>query len=214
MRPFFTLLFQITLFFFALIGVAYIVIGIVSHAYIIENQNDLPVTQTALVLGAGLLSNGDLSTIFKDRIDTALSLYKNGNVKKILITGDDGTPFHNEVTPARNYLLEKGVASDNIFLDHAGFDTYSSMYRARDIFEVQSVTIITQSFHLPRAIFIARILGLEAYGTPADQNEYSYKNNLRELLANVRALYDLLRNRMPHYLGDPVPILENSTQPI
>ncbi|MDD5152503.1 MAG: ElyC/SanA/YdcF family protein [Candidatus Pacebacteria bacterium] len=93
-----------------------------------------------------------------------------------------------------------------IFLDHAGFDTYSSMYRARDVFLVSSIIVATQSFHLPRAIFIAHSLDIKAYGFSADSGSYSIKNYFRELFANVRAVFDLAFLRVPKYLGSTIPI--------
>lgn len=188
-----------------LTAIIFLSIRLQSNKYISTVQ-ELPRAQTALVLGAGLLTNGKLSPIFKDRIDAAITLYTSKKVETILVSGDDGTTTHNEVNPAREYLLKKGVLERDIFLDHAGFDTYSSMYRARVVFGVESAIIVTQSFHLPRSIFIARKLGIDAYGLPADQHPYSFKNNMREILANVKAFMDIFRNRIPKYLGEEIPI--------
>jgi vancomycin permeability regulator SanA len=113
---------------------------------------------------------------------------------------------HNEVNPARVYLISKGILDQDIFLDHAGFDTYSSMYRARDIFGVSSIIISTQSFHLPRAVFIARQLGIEAYGVRADIPNLRPHNYIREIFANEKAILDLVFHRVPKFLGDEVPI--------
>ncbi|MCF7843354.1 YdcF family protein [Candidatus Gracilibacteria bacterium] len=118
------------------------------------------------------------------------------------------------VNPARDYLLTQGVRDADIFLDHAGFDTYSSMYRAHEIFRVESAIIVTQSFHLPRSVFIARRLGINAYGTPADQNPYGFKNNIREVFANVKAYLDILYGRIPKYLGEEIPITGNGYESI
>jgi SanA protein len=111
------------------------------------------------------------------------------------------------VNPVRLYLTRKGVPEEDIFLDHAGFDTYSTMYRARDIFGVVSVLVVTQSFHLPRAVFIAQNLGLQADGVNADVGYIFKRNYARELLANVKAILDLSVSRQPKYLGDPIPIM-------
>lgn len=202
------------IFLVVLITVVFLIIKLESYRYIGTTYKSLPKTQTALVLGAGLLTNGRVSTIFKDRIDIAILLYKEKKVEKILVSGDDGTTTHNEVNPARDYLLAKGVQDSDIFLDHAGFDTYSSMYRARDVFRVESAIIVTQSFHLPRSVFIARKLGIEAYGLPADQHPYRFRNNIRESLANVKAFLDVMRNRTPKYLGEEIPITENGYESI
>ncbi len=201
----------ISLLFVALI---FVLIKIQSESYIKASYKELPHVQAAIVLGAGLLRSGNLSPIFKDRVDIALILYKEGKVDTILVTGDDGTPTHNEVNPAREYLLTRGVPTEAIFLDHAGFDTYSSMYRAEQIFLVDSAIIVTQSFHLPRSVFIARRLGITAYGIPADQHAYSFKNNIREVLADVKAVFNVMYFRTPKYLGEEIPITGSSDSSI
>jgi len=174
--------------------------------YLYQSVAAAPEAQAALIPGAAILINGGLSPIFRDRVDTAIEVYQAGKVQKILVSGDNSTLSHNEVNPVRNYLLGKGVPDEDIFLDHAGFDTYSSMYRARDIFGVSSVLITTQSFHLPRAVFIARKLGIVAYGVNADKGHMLFKNYVREALADEKALFDLMVDRQPKYLGEPIPI--------
>jgi SanA protein len=196
------------------VALTFSVIKIQSAPYIKASAQDLPQAHTAIVLGAAILYDGDLSQIFKDRADTAVSLFREKKVKTILVSGDDGTTTHNEVNPAREYLLSKGVPTDAIFLDHAGFDTYSSMYRARDIFLVDSAIITTQSFHLPRAVFIARRLGIKAYGLPADQHGYAFKNNIREVFADVKAIFNVIMHRRPKYLGEEIPITGDSSESI
>ncbi len=174
--------------------------------YIYNNVADAPNAEVALIPGAAVFSNGRLSSIFMDRVNMAIRLYEAGKVKKILVSGDNSTVSHNEVNPVRNYLLAKGIPDEDIFLDHAGFDTYSTMYRARDIFGVTSLVITTQSFHLPRAVFIARRLGMNASGLSADTGRVLFKNYIREMLANEKAVFDLLGQRIPKYLGEKIPI--------
>ena len=198
----------------ALILLTYLIIKLESFLFIDTKIENLPESQTAIVLGAGLLDAGVLSPIFRDRVDIAIELYKKNKVKTILVTGDDGTATHNEVNPARDYLLAHGVPSEAIFLDHAGFDTYSSMYRARDVFLVTSAIVVTQSFHLPRSVFIARSLGIHASGTQADQHPYRIRNNIRELFADVKAVYDVMYHRLPKYLGKEIPITGDSSKSI
>ena len=159
-----------------------------------------------LIPGAAVLKNGALSSIFKDRVNTAIELYQAKKVSKILVSGDNSTISHNEVNPVRNYLLEKGVPDEDIFLDHAGFDTYSTMYRARDIFQVSSIIISTQSFHLPRSVFIARMLGINAFGISADVGHILFKNYIREIFANEKAVLELIFHIKPKFLGDVIPI--------
>ena len=159
-----------------------------------------------IIPGAAILANGGLSPIFRDRVDMAIRLYQAKKIQKILASGDNSTVSHNEVNPVRNYLLKNGIPDQDIFLDHAGFDTYSTMYRARDVFGVTSTLIATQSFHLPRAIFIAHDLGLAAYGANADNGPSSFGNYIREVFAKEKAVLDLTLDRKPKYLGEPIPI--------
>lgn len=188
------------------ITVIFLIVEIASSRYIQDTREALPTMPTAIVFGASTLSDGTLSSIFKDRVDMALWLFREGKVQTILVTGDNGRKNYNEVTPAGEYLLAQGVPQEAIFLDYAGFDTYSSMYRARDIFLVKSAIIVTQSFHLPRGVFIARSLGIDAYGIPSDQHAYLFKNNIREVFANVKAVIDVVSNRIPKFLGKEIPI--------
>ncbi|MFA6520373.1 MAG: ElyC/SanA/YdcF family protein [Candidatus Paceibacterota bacterium] len=188
------------------IVVSNLVIYFGSKSHIYKNIDDVGEAQVALIPGAAILENGAISSIFKDRVNTAIELYRAKKVKKILVSGDNSTVAHNEVDPVRNYLLEKGIPDADIFLDHAGFDTYSTMYRARDIFQVESVIISTQSFHLPRSVFIARALGLEASGLSADEGHIRFKNYVREVFANEKAVLNLIFHSKPKYLGDVIPI--------
>ncbi len=174
------------------------------QGYMYTNVDDVPVAQVALVLGASVV-HGQPSPILEYRAAAAVELYRRGKVSKILVTGDNGALSHDEVTPVRKYLIDAGIPAGDIFLDHAGFDTYSSMYRARDVFQAQSLTIVTQDFHLPRALFIARHLGITAYGYTAKggDEEHDY---VREIPASNKALLDLFIRRVPKYLGDVIPL--------
>lgn len=191
---------------FLFIFVTNIVFNISSKSYIYKSVEDVSSAQVALIPGAAILKDGTLSSVFKDRVDKAIELYKTQKVSKILVSGDNSTVAHNEVNPVRNYLLGKEIPDSDIFLDHAGFDTYSSMYRARDIFQASSVIVVTQSFHLPRALFIARMLGLDAHGLSADKGNIRFKNYFREIFADEKAVFDLIIHRKPKYLGDIIPI--------
>lgn len=199
---------------FAFIVLVFLIIHFQSRSYIESAVENLPQADAAIVLGAGINSKGELSTIFKDRIEGGIALYQAGKVKTILVSGDDGQLEYNEVNPAREHLLVRGIPSEDIFLDHAGFDTYSSMYRARDIFLITSAIVVTQSFHLPRAVFLARNLDIEAHGLSTDQHSYRIQNNLRELLANVKAMMNVMFNRTPKYLGEEIPITGDSSSSI
>jgi SanA protein len=173
--------------------------------YVYTSVEHAPQAEAAIVLGASV-SGGEPSPILIARADTAIALYQAKKVSKILVTGDNGALDHDEVTPVRKYLIDAGVAAGDIFLDHAGFDTYSSMYRARDVFDVTSAIIVTQDFHLPRAVFIARALGLQAYGFPAREDRGNFYNYIREIPASIKAAWDLLMHRVPEYLGPQIPI--------
>ncbi len=197
-----------------LVAGVFVMVKYTTDQYIVRTIKEAPTVHTAIVLGAALAPNGALSMVFQDRVDTAIALYRAGKVSKILVTGDDGSRSHNEVNPARDYLLTQGVPSDVIFLDHAGFDTYSSMYRAEKVFLVDTAIIVTQEFHLPRAIFIARRLGMSAYGVVADKRKYYLSNSVRELFADVKAVFNLATHRVPKYLGDPIPITGSSSASI
>lgn len=186
-----------------------IVFHLGTKAYIYADATKAPNAQVALIPGAAILKGGKLSPIFIDRADSAITLYKAKKVSKILVSGDNSTVSHNEVDPVRLYLLSKDIPDQDIFLDHAGFDTYSTMYRARDIFGVSSVLITTQSFHLPRAVFIARALGIQAYGVNADVGHMLFRNYVREAFANEKAVFDLVFHTKPKYLGDTIPITDD-----
>lgn len=179
-----------------------------TRTFIFDSRaTNIPHAQVAVVLGASVTSTGVLSPVLQERVDTALALYRAGLVKKILVTGDNSSVVHNEVYPVGKYLLAVGVPQEDIFLDYAGFDTYSSMYRAHEIFGVQSMVVVSQRFHLPRAVFIARFLGIEAYGVDASGISESYVTNaVREIPATVKAVLDLLFARTPQYLGEKFPI--------
>jgi SanA protein len=173
--------------------------------YIYESSESVEPTEVAIVLGASV-ARGTPSPVLAARADEAVELYLKGKVHKILVTGDNGALSHDEVTPVRKYLLAAGIPPQDIFLDHAGFDTYSSMYRAQRIFGAQTATIVTQDFHMPRALFIARHFGIDAVGVVAEGGEYSWPAYAREIPASWKALLDVLLKRQPKYLGEPIPL--------
>jgi len=183
-------------------------IYIKSKPYIYNEISEAPnaKAEVAIIPGAAVLSNNDLSPILKDRVDTAIKLYELKKVSKIIVSGDNSTVGYNEVNPVRIYLLNKGVLDQDIFLDHAGFNTYSTMYRARDVFKVSSALVVTQSFHLPRSVFLARELGINAHGVNADAGHILFKNYARETFANVKVVLDLILKTKPKYLGAEIPI--------
>jgi len=180
----------------------------VTSDHIFAKADEVPQAYTVIVLGASVKANGNLSTILKDRVESALQLYRNGKVKRFLLSGDNGTKEYNEPEAMKDYLMERGVPETHIFLDYAGFDTYDSMYRASAVFQVKDAIVVTQNFHLPRAIYIARKLNLDYYGYVGDKHVYAHEssNKKRELLANVKAYLDLVFENEPTFLGDQIPI--------
>ncbi len=162
--------------------------------------------EAVLILGASVYADDKLSPILEERVKAALEIYQAGLVKKILVSGDNSTTEYNEVVPVRAYLLERGVPAEDIFLDYAGFDTYDSMYRASDLFFVQSAVIVTQRFHMYRALFIANARGIKVQGYVPNNNRVAAKNYLRESLARVKAVIDVWLNVPPVVLGEPIPI--------
>ncbi|MGY5847753.1 SanA/YdcF family protein [Salegentibacter sp. HM20] len=158
---------------------------------------EIPEATTAIVLGASVHSDGKLSPVLKDRVDSALELFRRGKVEYILVSGDHRSDDYNEVDAMGNYLLEKGVPEEAIILDHSGLDTYDTMYRAREVFQIESGIVVTQKFHLPRALFIAKNLGLKYNGLEAGSVNYRATNKIqrRELLANFKAVYEVIVQR-------------------
>ena len=190
----------------ALILVSLLFVTHKTTPYIFASATEAPTTTAALVLGASVYQNGKLSPVLAARANRAAELYIGGKVHKILVTGDNSEVSHNEVNPVGKYLMSLGIPKEDIFLDHAGFDTYSSMYRARDVFTISDMTIVSQPFHLGRAVYIARSLGIDAYGVEAGEGESFPYNSLREIPATVKALLDLTFKREPKFLGEQHPI--------
>lgn len=163
-----------------------------------------------LVLGCAVYGDNTLSPMLEDRVLTGLALYEDGAADRLLMSGDHGQKNYDEVNSMKQYCVDKGVEPDVIFLDHAGFSTYESMYRARDIFGIKKVVIVTQGYHLYRAVYIARTLGIEAYGVAADRQDYALatdvRNQLRESLARVKDFFTCIFEPEPTYLGEAIPI--------
>ena len=155
-----------------------------------------PQKDIAIVLGASVVK-GEPSPVLAARADVAAQLYLNQKVQKILVTGDSSSPSHDEVTPVRTYLVDAGVRPEDIVLDKAGVDTYSSMYRAHAVFGVDSAIVVTQDFHMPRALFLARMLGIDAVGALAREGDDALYAYLREIPASWKALFDLALKRRP-----------------
>lgn len=169
--------------------------------------------EVGMILGARVYANGNMSPMLSDRVNTALECYNEGFFEKFLISGDHGQVEYDEVNTIRKYLLEQGVGEEDIFLDHAGFDTYDSMYRAKYVFGVESMFVFSQKFHLPRAIFIAHSFDYISYGIMSDRQEYANieYNYKREFLAIQKACLNIILKSKPQYLGDFIDITGDGT---
>ncbi|MDD2234278.1 MAG: ElyC/SanA/YdcF family protein [Desulfitobacteriaceae bacterium] len=174
------------------------------------NVNDVPVADAVLVLGAYVFPDGTTSSMLNDRLSQGYELYKTGKAPKILVSGDHGQKDYDEVNAMKSFLKDRGVPGQDVFMDHAGFSTYESVYRARDVFKVQRVIIVTQEYHLMRAVFLAREMGLEAYGIASDKHDYGqamkfYK--VREIAArNKDFIWAKIIKPEPTFLGDAIPV--------
>jgi SanA protein len=169
----------------------------------------VPHEQAALVLGAQVHKNGKPSAMLADRIAAAADLYKAKRVEKILLSGDHHRWDYDEVGTMRKQLLARGIPAADIFTDHAGFDTWDSAQRARRVFGVQSVVIVTQRFHMSRALFAAHRAGLRATGYVADRRSYKLvmrRLQIREVFARVKAVADAITGADPTFLGPSIPI--------
>lgn len=206
----FSLIFCTLCFLFAL-GINIYMISF-SKDYIFSEVEDVPAAQASMILGAGVSTSGTISFVARDRVEAALDLYHRGKAEKVIISGDHGRKNYDEVNSMKNYIkLMHHIDDQDIFLDHAGFSTYESMYRARDVFLMDDVIVVSQEFHLPRAIYIARKLGLNAVGYVAPEiSPFSKKThiswNIREFLARVKSFFLVAFNAKPTYLGEAIPI--------
>ena len=163
-----------------------------------------------LVLGAGI-RQGRPSDMLADRLDVAIELYKNGVAKKILVSGDHGQVDYDEVNVMKNYCIENGVPSEDVFMDHAGFSTYESVYRAKEIFGVSKMVICTQEYHLYRALYIAEAFDIEAVGVNCTLRNYvnQFVRESREVAARCKDVFTSLFKPQPTFLGDKISLNGN-----
>lgn len=163
-----------------------------------------------IVLGAGVREDGTPSDILTDRLSTSLDILNMGVEGKLLLSGDHGREGYNEVGTMKDYILNNSdIKEKDIFLDHAGFSTYDSIYRAKDIFKVESALIVTNEYHLPRALYLAEKLGIDAYGYTSDKREYYYMDayKKRERIAQLKDfLFVNVLKPEPKFLGESIPV--------
>lgn len=162
-----------------------------------------------IVLGAGVRDDGTPTWMLEDRIIVGINLYNNGTAPKIIMSGDHGRIEYDEVNTMKEYAVNDGVPSEDVFMDHAGFSTYETMYRAKEIFGAKKVVIVTQEYHLYRAMYDAKRLGLDAYGVSADLRNYSnmqYYREFREWIARTKDFFQLIIKPEPTYLGESIDL--------
>lgn len=177
------------------------------HIYTVES---VPRQRVAIVFGARVYGNGRLSAMLRDRVDTAIDLYKQGKVDKLLLSGDNSVATYNEPADMMAYAIAQGVDPAAIQPDYGGRRTYDSCYRAAHIFQVDEAILVTQRFHLPRALLLCSALGIDSAGVAADRRVYAARSlawsESREVPALVVALLDIVRREPPPILGDPIPL--------
>jgi SanA protein len=200
------------LFYLSLIGLV-LVFGInfyvksKTNFLIFYSENKIPKNKVGIIFGAGI--NGDKpSKYLKDRLDAGIKLFKAKKINKILLSGDNGSDAHDELTVMKIYCFKNGIDTTKIYIDYAGFDTYSTMFRAKNIFKIDKAILITQEYHLNRAIYIGNNLGIESIGFSANQGEYKNYNyvRFREYFSICKSVIDVIRNREPHFLGTEINI--------
>lgn len=164
-----------------------------------------------LVLGAGVRRDGSPSPMLEDRILTGIDLYNKGVSDRLIMSGDHSTKGYDEVNTMKRYAVEMGIPSEHVFMDHAGISTYDSIYRAKEIFQADKIIIVTQQYHLYRAIYTARSLGIEAYGVSADIRVYAGQDlrEIREKAARVKDFFMAIFKHNPKFLGDTIPVSGN-----
>ena len=204
-----------------LVIIAIMIIGVVSiNIYVkkstkkqIKNEDECEeITDVDCIIVLGAAVWGDKpSPMLEDRLLEGIELYQKGVSKKIIMSGDHGQNEYDEVNIMKQFAIEKGIPSEDIFMDHAGFSTYDSIYRAKEIFGAKKIIIVTQEYHLYRALHIANRLGIEAYGVGADPRQYvgAFNREVREILARNKDFVKCIIKPNPKYLGDKIPISGN-----
>ena len=184
------------------------VVGMANKRMIKDNDySSLKNVDCILILGAGIWGDKP-SPMLQDRLDEGVKLYKEGIASKIIMSGDHGREEYDEVNIMKEYAIEQGVPSEDIFMDHAGFSTYESIYRSKEIFDADNIVIVTQEYHLYRALYIAEKLDINAYGVNSDPRKYNGQTfrELREILARNKDFINCIIKPEPTYLGESIPV--------
>ena len=192
------------------------VIGVNSHVKSIGGRNIITPEETAelkdvdciVVLGCQVKDDGNPSDMLADRLRRGIDLYNQGVAPKIIMSGDHGQKEYDEVNTMKQVAVDAGIPSSDVFMDHAGFSTYETLYRAKEIFEADRIIVVTQEYHLYRTLYIAEKLGIEAYGVNADYHTYWGQSNreAREILARCKDFIKTIFKPEPTYLGDAIPV--------
>ena len=194
-----------------LVGINFYMVNSVENRIISKNQfKKLNNIDCIIILGSGM--NGDKPTpILEARLKKGKELYNLNITNKIIVSGDHGRVEHDEVNLMKDYLIKEGIPSENIFMDHAGFSTYETMYRAKEIFKVKKAVLVTQKYHMYRSLYIADKLGLKTYGVITDYQKYNnyHIRESREFLARDKDFFKVIIKPKPKYLGKPIPITKN-----
>jgi SanA protein len=176
----------------------------------IYSAEEVQPERVAVVFGARIYADGRLSAMLNDRVETAVQLYHAGQVRKLLLSGDNRFEDYDEPGRMMDYAISRGVPAEDIQPDFGGRRTYDTCYRAREIFGLESAILVTQDFHLPRALFICQALGMEVMGVSADRRTYSRRSiawsTIREIPATLAALWDVIRREPAPVMGDPILI--------
>ena len=185
----------------------YVILSTKDRIISIEEAKKLNDIDCILVLGAGVYQNKP-RPMLEDRILMGIDLYNNKVAPKIIMSGDHGQEDYDEVNVMKNYAVDAGIDSSDIFMHHAGLSTYDSIYRLKEIFEVDKVVIVTQKYHLYRALYIAKELGIEAYGVSSNLREYpgQFKREIREILARDKDLVKTIFKPSSTYIGEVIPV--------
>lgn len=183
----------------------------VENRFISEDDSAALAADCILILGAGVWDNQRPSHMLEDRLLQGIKLYEKGASDRLLMSGDHGRKNYNEVGVMKQFAIDRNIKPEHVFMDHAGFNTYESIYRAKEIFKAKKIIIVTQKYHLYRALYIAESIGLDAYGVASDPRRYAGQEarDFREVLARIKDFFNVIVKPEPTYLGEPIPVSGN-----
>lgn len=188
----------------------YVVLSVNNRIITNKDYKNIKDVECIIVLGGGIKKNKP-TPLLQDRLDKAIELYFEGVAPKIIVSGDHGKENHDEVNVMKNYIVENGVKSEDVFMDHAGFSTYDSMYRAKYVFNIKKAIIVTQKYHLYRSVYIANALGIDAYGVPAEniKHKWAIYREVREVLARNKDVVKSIIKPSSKYKGETIDITQS-----